>query len=58
MITFAIGLLIGGFIGYWIYPLYMMVKLYRIGKRIAEIESGLMELKDDLHGKQWNEDNL
>ena len=58
MITFMIALIIGIIIGYWAYPLYMMIKLYRIGKRIAQIESGLMELKDDLYGTQWNEDKL
>ena len=58
MITFAIGLLIGVFIGYWAYPLYMAIKLYRIKKRIEQIEKDFMGLKDDLYGKQWNEDNL
>jgi hypothetical protein len=58
MITFAIGLVIGVFIGYWAYPLYMAVKLYRIRKRIEQIEKDFMVLKEDLHGKQWNEDNL
>jgi hypothetical protein len=58
MITFMIALLIGVIIGYWAYPLYMMIKLYRIRKRIVQIEKDFMELKDDLYGKQWNEDNL
>jgi hypothetical protein len=58
MITFMIALLIGVVIGYWAYPLYMMIKLYRIRKRIVQIEKDFMELKDDLYGKQWNEDNL
>jgi hypothetical protein len=58
MITFAIGLVIGVFIGYWAYPLYMAIKLYRIRKRIEQIEKDFMVLKEDLHGKQWNEDNL
>jgi len=58
MITFMIALIIGVIIGYWIYPLYMMFKLYRIRKRIEQIEKDFMELKDDLYGKQWNEDNL
>jgi hypothetical protein len=58
MITFMIALLIGVIIGYWAYPLYMMIKLYRIRKRIEQIEKNFMELKDDLYGKQWNEDNL
>jgi hypothetical protein len=58
MINFLIGLFIGVIIGYWVYPLYMMIKLYRIRKRIEQIEKDFMELKDDLYGKQWNEDNL
>ncbi len=58
MITFMIALIIGVIIGYWAYPLYMMIKLYRIRKRIVQIEKDFMELKDDFYGKQWNEDNL
>lgn len=58
MINFLIGLVMGVIIGYWVYPLYMMIKLYRIRKRIEQIEKNFMELKDDLYGKQWNEDNL
>jgi hypothetical protein len=58
MITFMIALLMGVVIGYWAYPLYMMIKLYRIRKRIEQIEKDFMGLKDDLYGKQWNEDNL
>ena len=58
MINFFIALIIGVVIGYWAYPLYMMIKLYRIRKRIVQIEKDFMELKDDLYGKQWNEDNL
>jgi hypothetical protein len=58
MITFMIALIIGVIIGYWAYPLYMMIKLYRIRKRIEQIEKDFMGLKDDLYGKQWNEDNL
>ena len=58
MITFMIALIIGVIIGYWAYPLYMMIKLYRIRKRIEQIEKDFMELKDDLYGKQWNEDKL
>jgi uncharacterized membrane-anchored protein YhcB (DUF1043 family) len=58
MITFMIALIIGVIIGYWAYPLYMMIKLYRIRKKIEQIEKDFMELKDDLYGKQWNEDNL
>jgi len=51
-------LAVGVFVGYWAYPVYMAIKLYRIKKRIERIEFDFMELKDDLHGKQWNEDNL
>jgi hypothetical protein len=58
MITFGIGLVMGVIIGYWAYPLYMTIKLYRIRKRIEQIEKDFMGLKDDLYGKQWNEDNL
>lgn len=58
MITFMIALTLGMIIGYWAYPLYMMIKLYRIKKRIEQIEKDFMGLKDDLYGKQWNEDNL
>ncbi len=58
MISFLIGLIMGLFIGYWAYPVYMMIKLYRIRKRIEQIEKDFMGLKEDLHGKQWNEDNL
>jgi uncharacterized membrane protein len=53
-----IALIIGVIIGYWAYPLYMMIKLYRIKKRIEQIEQDFMGIKDDLYGKQWNEDNL
>lgn len=55
MITFLIGLIIGGFIGYWAYPVYMMIKLYRIKKRIEAIEKDFMGLKEDLYGEQWLE---
>jgi uncharacterized membrane protein len=58
MITFMIALIIGVVIGYWAYPLYMMIKLYRIKKRIEQIEKDFMGLKEDLYGTQWNEDNL
>jgi len=54
ILTFAVGV----FVGYWAYPFYMMIKLYRIKKRIEAIEKDFMVLKEDLHGKQWNEDNL
>ena len=58
MITFMIALILGVIIGYWAYPLYMMIKLYRIRKRIEQIEKDFIKLKDDLYGKQWNEDKL
>jgi hypothetical protein len=58
MINFMIALILGVIIGYWAYPLYMMIKLYRIKRRIEQIEKDFMGLKDDLYGKQWNEDNL
>lgn len=54
ILTFAVGI----FVGYWAYPVYMMIKLYRIKRRIEEIERGLIGLKEDLHGEQWNEDKL
>jgi hypothetical protein len=54
MITFAIGL----FIGYWIYPTRMLWKLYKIKRKIEKIEIDFMKTREDLHGKQWNEDNL
>jgi hypothetical protein len=53
-----IALILGVIIGYWAYPLYMTIKLYRIKKRIEQIERDFMEMKDDLYGTQWNEDNL
>ena len=58
MITFAIGLLIGGFIGYWIYPFRMAYKLYKIKRKLAQLELDHMKMMEDLHGTQWNEDNL
>lgn len=54
MITFAIGL----FIGYWVYPVRMMWKLYKIKKKIVLLETEYMAVKENLEGKQWNEDNL
>ena len=58
MINFMIALILGIVIGYWAYPLYMAIKLYRIKKRIEQIERDFMAMKDDLYGTQWNEDNL
>jgi hypothetical protein len=58
MITFMVALILGVIIGYWAYPIYMMIKLYKIKKRIERIEKDFMEMKDDLYGSQWNEDNL
>jgi biopolymer transport protein ExbB/TolQ len=58
MINFMITLILGIVIGYWAYPLYMTIKLYRIKKRIEQIERDFMEMKNDLYGTQWNEDNL
>ena len=54
MITFAIGL----FIGYWIYPFRMAYKLYKIKRKLAQLELDHMKMMEDLHGTQWNEDNL
>lgn len=54
ILTFAIGV----FVGYWAYPVYMMIKLYRIKRRIEQIERNVMGLREDVFGKQWNEDNL
>lgn len=54
MITFVIGL----FIGYWIYPARMFWKLYKIQRKIAKLEIDFMQTREELHGKQWNEDNL
>lgn len=54
MITFAIGL----FIGYWIYPARMFYKLYKINKKLVQIEKDFMDTREQFNGKQWNEDNL
>jgi hypothetical protein len=54
MIYFVTGL----FLGYWVYPMRMMWKLYKIKKKIEKLEAEFMATKEDLHGKQWNEDNL
>lgn len=54
MITFAIGL----FVGYWLYPLRMAWKLYKISKQLRKLEVDHMKMMEDLQGTQWNEDNL
>jgi hypothetical protein len=53
-ITFAIGLVAG----YWLYPLRMAWKLYRISKQLTRLEIDHMKMMEDLRGPQWNEDNL
>jgi len=52
--TFVAGLIVG----YWSYPLYMAIKLYRISKRLKQLELDHMKMMEDLRGSQWNEDNL
>ena len=52
--TFVVGLIAG----YWLYPLRMALKLYRIGKQIKQLELEHMKVMEDLRGPQWNEDNL
>jgi hypothetical protein len=54
MITFLIGIIMG----YWLYPLRMAWKLYRIGKQLTQLEIDHMKMMEDLRGTQWNEDNL
>lgn len=58
MTTFMIALIVGVIIGYWLYPLRMAFKLYKISKKIKQLEIEHMALMEDLRGKQWNEDNL
>jgi hypothetical protein len=53
-IAFALGLLAG----YWLYPLSMAWKLYRISKQIKQLELDHMKMMEDLLGPQWTEDNL
>jgi uncharacterized membrane-anchored protein YhcB (DUF1043 family) len=53
-----IALIAGVIIGYWLYPLRMAFKLYKIGKKVRQLELDHMKLMNDLHGSQWNEDNL
>ena len=57
MITFIV-FCVGLFIGYWLYLFNMTWKLYKIKKKIEKLEAEFMATKEDLHGKQWNEDNL
>ena len=58
MMTFWIGFLIGLLIGHWLYPLRMAFRLYKISKKIKQLEIDHMTMMEDLRGKQWNEDNL
>jgi hypothetical protein len=58
MITFWIALISGVIIGYWVYPLRMAFRLYKISKKIKQLEIEHMALMEDLRGRQWNEDNL
>jgi len=58
MITFMIALIIGVVIGYCVYPLRMAFRLYKIGKKLKQLELDHMTMMEDLRGKQWNEDNL
>jgi uncharacterized membrane protein YciS (DUF1049 family) len=58
MITFMIALIIGVIIGYWLYPLRMAFKLYKISKQLKKLEIDHMKMMEDLRGPQWNEDNL
>jgi hypothetical protein len=58
MMTFWIAFFIGLLIGYWLYPLRMAFRLYKISKKIKELEIDHMKMMEDLRGKQWNEDNL
>ena len=54
MITFLIGL----FLGYWIYPARMFWKLYKINRKLVQLELDHMKLMKDIKGTQWNEDKL
>jgi hypothetical protein len=36
----------------------MAVKLYKISKKIRQLEIEHMAIMEDLRGRQWNEDNL
>jgi len=52
--TFVVGLIAG----YWLYPLRMTWKLYKISKQIRQLELDHMKMMEDLRGSQWNEDKL
>ena len=52
--TFVIGVVLG----YWLYPARMFWKLHKINKLLTEVELQHMKMKEQLEGKQWNEDNL
>ena len=52
--TFVVGLIAG----YWLYPLRMAWKLYKISKAIRRLEIDHMKMMEELKGSQWNEDNL
>jgi hypothetical protein len=52
--VFVIGLIAG----YWIYPLRMAWKLYKISQQLKKLELDHMKIMEDLRGPQWNEDNL
>jgi hypothetical protein len=57
MIVF-IACAVGLVAGYWLYPLRMAWKLYRISKQLKQLELDHMKMMEDLRGPQWNEDNL
>ncbi len=52
--TFLAGLIVG----YWLYPVRMAFKLYKISKKLKEVELQHLAMMEELKGKQWNEDNL
>ena len=54
MIIFLIGLLLG----YWLYPARMFWKLYKINRKLVQLELDHMKMMEDLKGGQWNEDKL
>ena len=58
MMTFWIAFFIGLLMGYWLYPLRMALRLYKISKKIKQLELDHMKMMEDLHGSQWNEDKL
>ena len=53
-ITFVVGLIVG----YWLYPLRMAWKLYKISQQLKKLEIDHMKMMEDLRGPQWNEDKL